>query len=335
MLYDILTELAQEVGRDLRDSSNRLWLVQQVNHAAREIYGTEDIAGCEREQVFNVGVSDQQIALPWYMDGLIGVRDYDSGRDVQQVDMRPRYSRGGWKKPYLQSPYLQWRQKGESALSTNLTDEAALTLSLPDGVVAVEAFTVYVVGSNSQAARVTETVTFAIGDRTKTTTNFFGNVTSIQKSVATTYDLNVYDVGSVLVSSIPSHLKIARFLLVQILNRNETTSPTAWLVEVLYKQRFEMFVNDTDTFTAGEQYEKVVYWKTLEHVYAKLDGQEGKAMMCGGKAQGLLNAILSNSAQNLELEIQFGRNPTLECFQRTGWQAVSMYAGPQYPGRTF
>lgn len=335
MLYDILTELAQETGRSLTDASNRLWLTQQVNHAAREVYSTEDIAGCEREQVFNVGISDQQIALPWYMDGLIGVRDYDSGRDVQQVDMRPRYSRGGWKKPYLQAPYLQWRQKGESALSTNLTDEAALTLSLPDGVTAAEAFTVYIVGSNSQSARVTELVTFAVGDTTKTTTNFFGNVASIQKSGATTYDLNIYDVGGVLVSSIPSHLKIARFLLIQILNRNETTSPTAWLVEVLYKQRFEQFVNDTDTFTAGEQYEKVVYWKTLEHIYSKLDGKEEKAMLCGVKAQFLLNAILSNSAQNLELEIQFGRNPTLECFQRTGWAAAAMYPGVQYPGRTY
>lgn len=73
MLYDILTELAQETGRDLTSANNRLWLTQQVNHAAREIYATEDIAGCEREQVFNVGISDQQIALPWYIDGLIGV----------------------------------------------------------------------------------------------------------------------------------------------------------------------------------------------------------------------------------------------------------------------
>ena len=296
MLYDIITELAQELGRDLNKPSDRSWILSQVNHAAREIYDTDTIVGCEREKIFTLGVEDQQVALPWYVDRCIGVRDYDLREAIEQVDMRPRYMNSAWSRQSQQYPYRQWRIKGESALSKNLLDEASLTISLPDGTTAPRAFSVTIVGSNSQSARLTEVVNFAAGDRTKTTDNFFAEVFSIMKTEATTYDLTVTDVQGREVSSIPSHLKRAAFMLLQVMDRGESKAQTQ-LVEILYKQRFELFVNDTDSFTAGDSYDKCIYWKTLEHIYAKQDGKEDKAAMCGNKAQVLLANIISNRSE--------------------------------------
>ncbi|NBR87738.1 MAG: hypothetical protein EBS84_20180 [Proteobacteria bacterium] len=337
MLLDILTELSQELGRDLSVATDRTWLLTQINHAAQELYNSDDITGCEHEQILVLGQTDQQIVLPWYVGHLIGVRRYEFRDNIQQVDMRPRYARSGWKKPFQQYPYFQWRQKGKVALSRNLTDEAALTVSLPEGTTAAETFTVTIVGSNSQSARVRETVTFAAGERTKTTEQFFSDVLSIIKSRETTYDLVVTDVAGNEVSSIPSHMRSAMFNLVQVLDRNEQQSQSQ-LVEILFKQQYEPYVSDTDVFTPGAVYEKVVYWKTLEHCFAKLDGKEDKAAMCGNKAQAVLANILANQCSQLEMAIDFGRNPTLECFQRSrygAWLARnypgnSSYAGPYY-----
>jgi len=334
MLLPIITEVAQELGRDLKDANNRAWMLAQINHAAKELYQSDDITGCEHEQILVLGQTDQQIVLPWYVGHLIGVRRYEYRDNIQQVDMRPRYSRGGWKKPFQQFPYFQWRHKGQVALSQNLTDEAPLTLTLPDGCAAVEGFTVTVVGSNSQSTRVRETVTFAVGTTTKTTTQFFSTVNSILKSRETTYDLNVVDVSGNQVSMIPCHLLAAVFNLVQVLDRQENQAQSQ-LVEIMFKQIFEPLVSDADTFINGDTYDKVLVWKTLEHCYAKLDGKEDKAAMCGNKAQAVLNAILSNQANQIEMEIEFGRNPTLECFQRSkfgAWLPRNYTVGANYFG---
>lgn len=322
MLYDIIVELSQELGRDLNDLKQRDWLLRQINSAAREIYDAEDIRGCEREQVFNIGLTDQQIALPSHVGNIIAARKYEGRSDIQLVDMRPRYSRSGWKKPFLQRPYFQWRVKGDSALSTSLSDEAAITVSLPEGVVAEEAFSVYITGSSEQSAKQTEAVDFHVGDSTKNTIKFFSNISNIQKSKPTTYDLVIKDVGGIKISSIPSNQIIAKFTLVQILDRQEETSVSDQLVEVLFKARFEPFVTDYDVFTAGEIYEKAIYWKSLEHIFAKMDGKEEKAAMCGLKAHGLVSNIIANFASQLELAIDFGRNSTIEAFSSLEYGTV-------------
>ena len=310
MLYDITLELAQELGRTLTDSRDRAWLVQQVNNAARELYSTQDITGCEREQVFVLDVAEQQIALPWYVGDVIGVRDYDTRVAIEQVDMRPRYMRDSWSRISQITPTRQWRRKGYSALSREIVNEEALTITLP--AAAPAAFDVVIVGSNSLAARVTERVQFAAGDVEKTTLNFFANVSSITKSAPTTLDLSVTTVSDVEVSSIPSHLKAARFMLVQVMDRGDTQAQSQ-LVEVCYKHIFEPFVNDTDVFVAGDiTYDKAIVWKTLEHIWAKEEGKEERAAMAGNKAQAVLANIMSNAASKVELKFAFGPNPTLD-----------------------
>lgn len=314
MLYDIITELAAELGRNLQNDTDRRWLLHQINSAARELYFTDDIRGCEQEQLFQLGTTDQQIALPWYVQDVIAVRDYDTRRTVQQVDMRPRYARSGWKKPYLNSPYRQWRQKGDSALSKSLLDETQLTFTLVGGQAADKPFNIYVSGSNSTSSRVVEMLEFAVGDTAKTTSKFFENVAQIRKSAAMIgFDIAVTNGDGEEVSYLPNHVLTTKFTLVQVLDRDETIAQTQ-LVEVLFKKLYEPFVLDTDAFTAGDIYDKVIYWKTLEHVFAKQDGKEDKAAMCGNKAQSLLNNIISNSAGSIEMEVDFGPNPTLDAF---------------------
>ena len=210
MFLDILQEVAQDVGKSWTDPNSRSWLTRQINNAAREIYSTEDLFGCEREQIITLEANQQQITLPWYVESVLGLRNYDTRKSVELVDMRPRYSRDGWKRSAQNSPTLQYRLKGEVALSKDLSDEAGLVISLPDGVVNTKQFSVTIVGSNSQASRVTEIITFNSGDKSKTTQNFFSGVTAILKSSETSYDLTVTDVGGNVVAFIPCHLQIGR-----------------------------------------------------------------------------------------------------------------------------
>jgi len=308
MLLEILNEIRTDIGSDVSSSRDRAWLLQQINHAARELYDTADITGAEREQIFELDVDEQQIALPWYVGDIIGVRDYDTRASIEQVDMRPRYLRDAWTRDSQLQPMMQWRRKGQSALRRNLLNEETLTLELPTAATA--AFDVFIVGSNSSAARITERVRFAIGDSSKSTVNLYENVTSIVKSAPTEFDLTIKSLDGTEVSNIPSHLTKAQFVLVQVLDRDDSRVESQ-LVEVCFKHVFEPFVNDTDSFTAGDVYDKVIYWKTLEQIYAKQEGKEDRAAMCGNKAQAMLSNILSNMAGKVEMKFAFGENPTL------------------------
>ena len=165
--------------------------------------------------------------------------------------------------------------------------------------------------SNSQASRVTETITFKVGDTAKATQNFFADVTAILKSSETTYDLTVIDVGDNVVAFIPCHLRAVTYKLLQVLDRTEQQSQDV-LLELLFKHKFEPFINDTDCFVAGSMYDKAIYWKTLEHIYAKQDGKADDAAMCGQKSQALIANIISNSVGNkLDMQFAFGPNSTL------------------------
>lgn len=315
MFLDILQEVAQDVGKSWTDPGSRSWLTRQINNAAREIYSTEDLFGCEREQIITLEANQQQITLPWYVESVLGLRNYDTRKSVELVDMRPRYSRDGWKRAAQNSPTLQYRLKGEVALSKDLSDEAGLVISLPDGVVNTKQFSVTIVGSNSQASRVTEIITFNSGDKSKTTQNFFSGVTAILKSSETSYDLTVTDVGGNVVAFIPCHLRTVTYKLLQVLDRTEQQSQDT-LVELLFKHKFEPFVNDTDCFVAGSMYDKAIYWKTMEHIYAKQDGKADDAVMCGQKAQALIANIISNSIGNkLDMQFAFGPNSTLAALE--------------------
>ena len=335
MFLDILQEVAQDVGKSLNDAGNRSWLTRQINNAAREIYSTEDLFGCEREQIILAAAGEQQITLPWYVESILGLRNYDTRKSVELVDMRPRYSRDGWKRAAQNSPTLQYRLKGEVALSKELSDEAGLVISLPDGVSNDKLFSVTIVGSNSQASRVTESLIFKVGDTSKATSNFFSDVTAILKSSETSYDLTVVDVGDSVVAFIPCHLRSVTYKLLQVLDRTEQQSQDV-LLELLFKHKFEPFVNDTDCFVAGSMYDKAIYWKTMEHIYAKQDGKADDAAMCGQKAQALIANIISNSVGNkLDMQFAFGPNSTLEALEVSEVAAEFgiNFSNTQYPIR--
>ena len=309
-LLDIITELSEETGKDI--VSGRDWLVRLANAGAKELYDSDDILGCEREKTFNVGSSDQQLTLPWYVQDIIAARNYDTREHITLNDMRPRYASSSWTKPFLRYPYYTWRKKGEIALTKNLSQEAALTVTLP--LAADEAFEVIIVGSNASKSKFSETLVFSVGDLTKTTTNFFGDVTAIRKNKTISANLTITDASGNTVSFVANCELAARHLIVQILERGEQMGQDV-LVDVLYKQRFIPMHEDYDTFVAGDTYDKAIYWKSLEHYYSKLDGKEEKAAMCGAKASAVLANIIATFANNIEMKIEFGSNPTFNAFE--------------------
>jgi len=96
-LKAIIDRLATTAGFDIDIASQRTFLLDQIiNVAASKLYHEYELRNANREQIFNVGDNQQQIVMPWYVDRVIGARDYDTRVPMSQVDMRPRYQTSDW-----------------------------------------------------------------------------------------------------------------------------------------------------------------------------------------------------------------------------------------------
>lgn len=305
MLKNILDDVAAELGTLLSSTSERAWLLARVNEAADELYRNNDLYRSDREQLFNVGQTDQQIALPIYVGKLIACRDYDWRITGDIQDMRPRYKSDSWKEPFLEYPYFKWRDKGFSAIQLDITDVAPLTLST--SVPATSNFSIFVTGSTESATRITETVNFVVGDTSKNTVNFFESIESIRKSVVNSEDITVTDMNGRVLATIANSELASGYTLVQVLDRYEQRSEAA-LVECLYKLKFTPFKNDYDSFPCGDMFDKAIFWKTLSNIWATLDGKELKAQAAAQQSLGIIADFSRNVETNRGSTCAFPKN---------------------------
>src|SRR3954465_665596 len=114
-LSKILLDIATETGISISNDNERAWIVDKVNDVSKELYESNDIEGCLREQTFNIDTDVQnvsQVSLPFYVFQLRGLR-YSNilGGKIPYEDMRPRYSLGrGWGANTYALPWRQTRQ---------------------------------------------------------------------------------------------------------------------------------------------------------------------------------------------------------------------------------
>lgn len=289
MLKTILENVAQETG--LNATSERAYLLRYINKAADELYYTYDLFNCEREQLFNVGSSNQQITLPSYVYRISALRNYDTTSTIILRDMRPRYSANRWNKPYEGFPYLTWRQKFKSPVQADTTNIGPVVINIAEA--ATVSFDVLITGTTANASRITETLSFIPGDLTKTTTNNFLSFESLRKSVPCNADITFVDAGGVTIATLGNNELYTEYTIIQILDRYQEVSEDQ-LVEVLYKTRFYPFINDYDSYPCGDLYDEAIYWKTMELLVAKQVGQEDRAMLCAQKCVSLIRNIHDN-----------------------------------------
>lgn len=289
---------------------NRAYLTVLINKAAEDLYSQSDLVNCLREQAFrrdndtSAASPVLQYTLPYYVWKLRGMREYTTGLNITNHDMRPRYQTQGWRE--FVDPYL-YRVKNNLPLARDILNEGALTIELPDGETVVTAFSVFVTGSNSSKTRFTEQVDFVAGDTSKVTTNIFSTVEAIRKSVQTDFDLHIFDTDSNEVSFIANCEFVANYTLIQCTD-DSLFSP--YFIEVLYKTKFFPFKNDSDEYPCGNIYDTAIYWKTLEYYYARHEEPE-KVVQFYTKANEAVNNIGVDFNDNQEKLIDFGANQYL------------------------
>lgn len=303
-LIDILSEVAADLGVDITNANDRSYLVNKINQAAKELYTSADLKGSLREQLFNIGSADQQVALPYYVDSIRGVRDYDSQLPITVQDMQPRYQAEGWK-DFLG---YKWRVKHKQyPLTRGILNIGPLTVTL--SAPATGDLAVIVTGQTATASRLQETVAFSVGQQTKTTASLFTSIESIQKTAITLENVLVYDITNTLLAEIPNCEAKSSYTIIQVLDRDSVTSQDV-VVEVLYKTRFTPFYNDYDSFPCGDLYDRAIFWKTLEFMFAKQDGPENtnRAIAANAKCNQVIVDIAENQETGVALRMQFPKN---------------------------
>ena len=299
MLKNILLECSAAVGISLTEVDKRAWLIAKINAAAEEIYNSGDNAGCMREQVFTVESTQQQVTLPYYVDKIRAAREWNTSRKMHLNDMRPRYQTSKWRQPFL-----FWRVKGVVALKRDLGNQGTITCIFGEAVTARTK--VVITGSTSTASRTAETLTYEVGDTSKTTTKSFTSIESISKSVTTVADLTIYDASANTIAEIPNHELSSRYTLVQVTDEESPQLSPNNVFEVLYKIRFSPFINDTDEFPCPG-FDKAIYWKVLEHIWAEQKDRVDAAIMAGQKCAAIINQLNANDSGGIEIEMDFGR----------------------------
>jgi len=310
-LSSIRAELAADLNIRIETASEKTFLNDKINKAAEEIFEKRDLRNSLREQLFVLTTNQQLITLPSYVYRLRKVRNYDFSLPVNNIDLRPRYSQFGWYEQGLKFRVVQ----ENAALQRDIENQGPITLTLSEAASA--AFAVTITGKTANADRVVEVLVFNAGDTTKTTTKSWEDIESIEKSAITNENLVVADMDGNQISAISNAELIARFMKVQVLERFEQFAENP-IYEVLYKVRFNQFKNDGDNFQCGNEYDKAIYWKVIELMAAKQDGDDAMKRVIGAqtKCEQVINDIERNAADGQSKRLEFSPCPFYDLFSR-------------------
>jgi hypothetical protein len=300
-LLHILKLAAAKEGIQIDDANQKALIIARINEAARELWESTDFAEALEEEVFDLNVSSQVVALPWYVEYLRGWRYFENRITGETAAKKNRYQDGYGNEVWT----FRWRHVKFHPLQRSIENESVLKLSIPQ--VETVAFTVNIIGATPNASRVQETLTFNVGDTEKTSAgNFKEQFVAIVKDKAIQYDLTVKDVNGNILAVVPNHRTESKYHLVQVLDYdNYTFGVTNSSVEVLFKRKYSDMVNDYDEFLYGDKYDKAIFWKYLEHKCA--DAEAARAYQT--KCQEVLAEIAANEMAETKHNIAFTANP--------------------------
>lgn len=313
-LKHILEDISSILGFDMTDADEQAYLVEQVNHAARELYNAMDLPGAIREQVFQIDDTDNyQVSFPFYVDKIRAIRFYNTyGGKIRLEDMRPRYHMMRWGN----SGVLTFRiKRSDSALADDITNAGPLKFKLPTGKVEAAAVTITVVGKTASAERVQETVILAVGESEVSTVEGYEDVISIIKKDYNNYNITIEDIDGAELGIIPNSELQTAYTIVQI--RQDDFSPRynnnypLNTIEVLYKQKFNGFRNLYDEFPCPKC-DKIIFWKFAEHYLAYKPGMEQRSLGAKLKADELLGQLNTGDEMGKAIQIEYAPNPMLE-----------------------
>jgi hypothetical protein len=309
MLIDIINNVREVVGINPTDTAAREQLLNYINRAGRELYDSMDLPNTLREDQFCLDDDHAHITLPWYVDGIRGIRHVASGCTFQLLDPRSQYSY-----TEIQQPCDTWRFIRKSPLIRDIPAAGTLTITLTEAQ--PEALQVAVSGQTTQAFLAIETVTFAAGETSKTTTKQFTQenptgITSITKNRVTSVDVIVTDTASgAEIARIPNRHFAATNQIIQIYAPGHARQYDDDCFQILYKLPYQSLWYDNDSFF-DPKLEEALVWKSQEHFYARQGDPEKAniAMLAAVKCTDSLMRVAQNQESQQVRIIQTDRNP--------------------------
>lgn len=288
MLRDILINLQDALGI----SGDRARLVRFINQAYKEYYERTDLPGSVYEQTFEFDVNSQLITLPWYVEQVRAMRRVRANDPVRLLGTAPRYHINPWTQSRTEFYVL-----GKRATHTPISVESQLVVTIP--IAQSTPFTVTIRGQTAAAASITEKLSFAAGDLTKTTATQFAKdnpigIESISRYGEVTADVQVADGAGVVICTIPNAIESPQHTVVQWNNYDAGSyATTDNVIEVLYKRAFVPLINDSDE-TVFPAIDNAILWKARAY-YASLSKDElagTQASLAEQKADSLYRAAI-------------------------------------------
>lgn len=313
-LKNILLDVSSVLGLDIADADELAYHISKINEAASELYRSNDLPGCLREQLFRIDDTETfQVAFPSQVDEIRGLRFYDvGGGQISIEDMRPRYHLNRWGN----TGKIRFRIKQSNALLSRSINNAALfTFTLKEAE--ASDVVINVIGKTTKSSKYSETLTIAAGSLAATTTKSYEEFSTIEKTALNNFDITITDVDNEIMGEIKNFELSPRYTIAQI--REDDFAPLLNnsyplnTVECLYKTTFYPFRSNYDEFPC-RNCDKLIAWKFIEH-YAIFKGTvelQQLAINAATKVEQLLLELNRDNDLGRDLKAEFARNPMFE-----------------------
>ena len=309
MLLDIITRLASDTALDV--VQQRKVLTALTNHASKAIHHELECNKIFREVSLEVP-ADKLITLPYYIGEIRGLRIHTTEMPFDLKSMAvPRYS-----SQTLQYKIKNWRDLGDSPLHTNLTVVGPLTFT----ATAIEStpITIIVTGQSDNADKIEEKI--VMNTASKSSVNNFGlRIDTIACFTPRQYDIIVTDDNGNEVAVLYNSQHKTRYKLIdvsQIFWPMSDTIDGMSVIDVLYKVPFVPLVNDSDSFSAGDDYDDAVYHYAFYLYLLPMSGKEQDAQTEFQRAILSIKSVKDGTEDAIDKRLNFGRSKYFDLFKR-------------------
>jgi len=247
-LSNIIADLRADLGASDGSAKERTWLVRQINKAAEKLYREHDLVYSLREQFFAFDQDEEEVTLPYYVNTVRAARRpaYDQRNPITMTAMQPRYHYDAWSGV----SYKQFREIGYVSTVREITSGGPLLITVPQALTTDVVITI--TGTTPFSEQTATSVTLTSGQTEVEVPTVFRQISSIRKNTTTATNVSIYtQTDQVLLSMIPNHMLVARFLRLQVGDNSfvRLVSPTEnYIIEILYKPVFTPLSEDTDEF---------------------------------------------------------------------------------------
>jgi hypothetical protein len=297
MLINVLKRIAADTG--FEEVTQRAALLDILQRAADKLHDMVECNSIFRECSLVV-MPNAVVALPSYVGLLRGMRPYTYDTPFDINAMRPRYVNTtlGYKKE-------NWRDLGFSPIHTDL--EIVGPLHIVSTV--SENATLIISGQTNVAAKIEESIVLN-GAQQSTVSSFGPTIFKIACLDPRTCDVYIKDENDIEIAVLYNTDQQTFYKLVDVSQFFWPTDTTLGesVVDVLFKTPKFRFLNDTDSFYAGDEYDEAWYHAAMYTYYTPLENRKQDAKDAYANMLLSLKAIKGSTEDDLVKNLVFGPN---------------------------